>query len=93
MNTEYDVTNDSPRANQVLQNLPPNGKLWQLCVRRSDRRILVNPDHEAAAQIAAAKLCQQHGLRLIDVWTESGEDYYAGYYKMFFIVTVPNTRH
>jgi hypothetical protein len=27
------------------------------------------------------------------VWTESGEDYHAGLYRMIYIVTAPSTRH
>ena len=89
---EATTRHNSDRANAVLSNLSPGAKLHELCLPRSLRHPMVTERSEAAARLAAAKLCQRGARRIIDVWTEDGMHADWGMYRIWFIVTVPSNR-
>lgn len=73
----------SERAAAVISN---GGRVFNLALPRSNRNPLVTEQSEGAARMAAAKLCQQHGMRILDVWKEFGEHDDWGLYTMYYIV-------
>lgn len=82
------VKHYSERAEAVRQN---GGRVFELCLRRSDRKVEVNDKAERAAHEACAKLLQQNRWSLLDVWKEDGVCPKNGMYRIWFIVV--GTKH
>lgn len=80
---------NSPIANGAVG---AGKRVFTLALPRSNNRPHITQRSEDEAMIAAAKLCQTHGVRIEKVWFEDGEHDELGLYRMWYIIAAPETR-
>jgi hypothetical protein len=77
------TSHNSPLANGAVGD---GKQVFTLALPRSVRDPQVTARSEATAQFAAARLCQEKGLRIEKVWFEDGMHEMWGMYRRWYMI-------